>query len=66
MKSYFISRNNLIVLGSSQRDLDGLSLAAQLLVELALGVGVCAGQPLVEDIDRLIDGIAVALPEKAD
>ena len=66
MKSYFISRNNLIVLGSSQRDLDGLSLAAQLLVELALGLRVYAGQQLVEHIDRLIDGIAVALPEKAD
>jgi hypothetical protein len=28
--------------------------------------GVCAGQQLVEHIDRLIDSVAVALPEKAD
>jgi hypothetical protein len=39
---------------------------AELFVELASGLGVRAGQQLIEDIDHLIHGVAVALPEKAD
>ena len=49
-----------------QRNLDGLALAAELFVELVLGLGVRAGQKLVEHVDHLIDGVAVTLPEKAD
>ena len=41
-------------------------MAAELLVKLVLGLCVRAGEQLVEHIDRLIDGVAVALPEKAD
>jgi|SRR6516165_3940652 len=50
----------------SQRNLDGLALAAELFVELVLGLGVRPGQQLVEHVDHLIDGVAIALPEKAD
>jgi len=49
-----------------QRKLDGLALAAELFVELVLCLGVRACQQLVERVDHLIDGVAVALPEKAD
>jgi hypothetical protein len=37
---------------------------AELLVEFVSGLGVRAGQKLVEHVDHLIDGVAVALPEK--
>ena len=43
-----------------------MALAAELLVELVLGLGVRAGQKLVEHVNHLIDGVAVALPQKAD
>ncbi|MGA8654540.1 MAG: hypothetical protein WB586_00185 [Chthoniobacterales bacterium] len=43
-----------------------MALETELFVELVLGLGVRAGQQLIEHVDHLIDGVAVALPEKAD
>jgi hypothetical protein len=47
-----------------QRNPDGLALAAELFVELVLGLGVHADQQLVKHVNHSIDGVAVALPEK--
>ena len=49
-----------------QGRLDRLTLAAHLVVQLVLGPGVGPGEELVEHVHRLIDGVAVALPEEAD
>jgi hypothetical protein len=41
-------------------------LAPYLIVQFMLRPRVCPGEELVEHVDRLIDGVAVALPEEAD
>jgi hypothetical protein len=50
---------------SGQGGLDRLALTAHLVAQLVLGPGVSPGEELVEHVHRLIDGVAVALPEEA-
>jgi hypothetical protein len=40
-------------------------MAAHLVVQLMLGPGVSTAEELIEHVHRLVDGIAVALPEEA-
>ena len=53
-------------LKAARRNLDGLALAGEVLVQFVLCLGGGANQKLVEHVHRLIDGVTIALPEEAD